>query len=350
MDSGFKKLVDSVMRNLVSMPVSQPPNHRTPGAGEGPRRASQGPVTSTLFPPPAATGLLTPTAQENPPPQPAKPAVIELVNVSKSFTTGEGELISVLDNISLRLEKPGEFVVLLGPSGCGKSTILSLISGLALPEAGEVRIFGETNTETGTQSATVPQAYTCYPWLTALQNVEFGLALQGSMSKSDMRDVAMEYLKKVGLGDRAHARPRELSGGMQQRVAIARTLAVKRPIVLMDEPFGALDAQTREEMQQMLLQLWDEEKNTIVFVTHDITEALLLADRVIVFPPRPVRKLTEIVLPFPYDRPPDIVQQPEFMQWCAYLRQFLKRNEHAFLPEPTVRKVEGTVDADATLG
>ena len=271
--------------------------------------------------------------------------VIELINVTKKFpaTRRSGEVLA-LDNLSLTVEdrrettpeKRGEFVVLLGPSGCGKSTILTLISGLALPQNGEVKVYGQPVTGPHKFSASVPQAYTCFPWLNALENVEFGLSLQNNTSESQRRRVAMDYLTKVGLRDFAGAYHRQLSGGMQQRVAIARTLALKRPIVLMDEPFGALDAQTRADMQQMLLQLWAEEKNTIVFVTHDITEALLLADRVIVFSSRPARIVRDLTVPFPFERPPEIVHEAEFVRHAEDLRQLLGKPKPGVAPAPGV--------------
>lgn len=259
-----------------------------------------------------------------------KVPIVELKNVSKLFPDPRnGESLVALEklNFTIRDEEAGEFVVLLGPSGCGKSTILSLISGLAAPDAGEVRVFGGLVTGPNPKSATVPQAYTCFPWLTALGNVEFGLAIQHK-PKAVRRDIAEEYLHKVGLGDRLNAYPKQLSGGMQQRVAIARTLAIKPPIVLMDEPFGALDAQTRTEMQQMLLELWEEEKNTIIFVTHDITEALLLADRVIVLSSRPANIILDkkdLDKIFGHQRPPSLVREKEFVDLCEKLRQQLKK-------------------------
>ncbi|HZP82789.1 MAG TPA: ABC transporter ATP-binding protein, partial [Chthonomonadaceae bacterium] len=173
-------------------------------------------------------------------------------------------------------------------------------------------------------SVTVPQAYTCFPWLTVQGNVEFGLNIQGK-SPQTRRQMAAEYLDKVGLKDRSAAYPRQLSGGMQQRVAIARTLAMRLPIVLMDEPFGALDAQTRADMQQMLLQLWQEEQNTILFITHDITEGLLLADRVIVFSPRPAQIVHDLKVPFARPRQPSLVYDPQFVNLSQALLQLLKQ-------------------------
>ncbi len=253
--------------------------------------------------------------------------VVELKNVSKWFPDPRnGNRLVAIENINIQIadEESGEFVVLLGPSGCGKSTILNLVSGLLTADEGEVRVFGQRVAGPDPHSATVPQAYTCFPWLTALGNVEFGLAVQGK-PKKERREIAIEYLNKVGLGDRLQARPKELSGGMQQRVAIARTLAMKPRIVLMDEPFGALDAQTRAEMQQMLLQLWAEEKNLIIFVTHDITEALLLADRVIVFSPRPAQIVHDLRVPFPRPRPPSLMHEEQFVNLSEALLHLLKK-------------------------
>jgi NitT/TauT family transport system ATP-binding protein len=230
---------------------------------------------------------------------------IEFRNVVKLFDglrASDKQL--VFDNLNLKLpcHEGSNFVVLLGPSGCGKSTALSLISGLQRPNQGQVLINDEELVGPNHFSATVPQAYTCFPWKSVLGNVLFGLRINRTtiaeltkaesermyLTRRERKKLAMHYLEKVGLGDRLRARPKQLSGGMQQRVAIARTLVLKPPIVLMDEPFGALDAQTRADMQQMLLDLWIEENNLVVFVTHDINEALLLADDIVVFPLRPV--------------------------------------------------------------
>jgi NitT/TauT family transport system ATP-binding protein len=266
----------------------------------------------------------------------AEPHIVDLVNVSKWFDDARtGEHCEALQNFNLTIERgeEGAFVVLLGPSGCGKSTILTLISGLAQPDAGEVRVFGETVTGPNPMSATVPQAYTCFPWRTVIENVEFGLCIRG-MSKRERREIAMDYLERVGLKDRSNAYPKQLSGGMQQRVAIARTLAMKLPIVLMDEPFGALDAQTRSDMQQMLLKLWEAEKNTIIFVTHDITEAVLLGDRIIVFSARPANILWDqghLDKRVGHER---IAQEDRFVALCEELRQELKGQGHDHREEP----------------
>jgi NitT/TauT family transport system ATP-binding protein len=256
--------------------------------------------------------------------------VIELIDVTKRFPVRHGESVAALENLSLSVpnEEAGEFLVLLGPSGCGKSTILNLLAGLIPADAGAVRVFGKPVQYPEPGSVTVPQAYTCFPWLSVLGNVEFGLGLKNIPAR-ERRATATEYLNRVGLGDRLSAYPKQLSGGMQQRVAIARTLALRPPVVLMDEPFGALDAQTRSEMQSMLVQLWTEEKNLIVFITHDITEALLLADRIVVLSPRPARVLHDMRVPFERPRTSALVYSESFMELSQQLLQMLKSSSGA---------------------
>ena len=214
--------------------------------------------------------------------------------------------------------------MLLGPSGCGKSTILQMVSGLLSPDSGTITAFGRPVNGPDPQSVTVPQAYTCFPWLTALGNVEFGLSIQNRPPDA-RRKIAVEYLHKVGLADRHDAYPHQLSGGMLQRVAIARTLAMQPPIVLMDEPFGALDAQTRAEMQEMLISLWSTEKNLVLFVTHDISEALLLADRVLVFSARPARVVHDLRVPFQRPRSPELLYDRRFVEISKALFESLKQ-------------------------
>jgi NitT/TauT family transport system ATP-binding protein len=264
---------------------------------------------------------------------------VELINIGKWFPgLRNGERFHAVQNINLVVptDEDGELVVLLGPSGCGKSTLIQMISGCMTPDEGEVRVFGGRVNGPDLNSVTVPQAYTCFPWLTVQGNVEFGLNIQGKPA-AERRQIAAEYLNKVGLGDRADAMPKQLSGGMQQRVAIARTLAMRPRIVLMDEPFGALDAQTRAEMQQMLLTLWAVEKNIIIFITHDITEALLLADRIIVFSPRPARILKDLRIDFPRPRQQTLIYEPNFVKLSQALLQLLK----------TAPSIEETLEPEA---
>jgi NitT/TauT family transport system ATP-binding protein len=251
---------------------------------------------------------------------------VELSRVGKWFPGfKQGERLRAVQDISLVVpgSPDGEFVVLLGPSGCGKSTLIQMISGLMRPDEGEIRVFGNRVDGPDINSVMVPQAYTCFPWLTVQGNVEFGLNILRKPA-ADRRRTAADYLAKVGLSDRTDAMPRQLSGGMQQRVAIARTLAMRPRVVLMDEPFGALDAQTRAEMQQMLLDLWSQERNIILFITHDITEALLLADRIIVFSARPARILKDLRVPFARPRMQALVYEPDFVKLSQALLLLLK--------------------------
>lgn len=232
------------------------------------------------------------------PEQPKTAPVLELRKVTKSFPGKEGRQFVLQDfDLVVEDEAEGEFIAVLGPSGCGKSTIMSLVGGQSIPDSGEVLSFGTPVKGDNPYAVTVQQAYTCLPWRTVQQNVEFGLEIRG-MNAQERKTVASEYIERVGLGDRANAFPKELSGGMQQRVAIARCLALKPRIMLMDEPFGALDAKIRSDMQALLLELWNAEKNSILFITHDITEALLLADRVIVVAGRPAEIVKDIRVPF----------------------------------------------------
>lgn len=255
------------------------------------------------------------------------PPIVELKNVTKWFPAAEhGDRLVTVKNINLSIPATdsGDFVVFLGPSGCGKSTIMNMIAGMLPPDEGEVWISGERLTGPNPRSVTVPQAYTCFPWLTVAKNVEFGLSIQ-DVPEAERTTRAREYLDRVGLGDRASAYPRQLSGGMQQRVAIARTLAMRPPVVTMDEPFGALDAQTRADMQQMLARLWAEEKNLVIFITHDITEALLLANRIIVFSPCPAEIIHDLQVPFPRPRQASLVFEEQFISLSQALLQLLKK-------------------------
>jgi len=203
---------------------------------------------------------------------------IALDGLSVRFAGGRGETVA-LANVDLAIA-PGEFVAILGPSGCGKSTLLNVIAGFEHPSAGRVLVDGAPVTAPGPERPVVFQQHSLFPWMTALDNVAFGLRMAGQASA---RERARHYLGLVGLADFHHRYPHELSGGMQQRVGLARALAVEPSILLMDEPFGALDAQTRVLMQEQLLRLWEQWRHTVVFVTHDIDEAIFLADRIMVF-------------------------------------------------------------------
>src|SRR3989442_101380 len=207
--------------------------------------------------------------------------------------------IVALDRIDLDVTK-GEFVCLLGPSGCGKSTLLNAIAGFTQPTSGEILAFGKRVVEPQPERAMVFQEYALFPWMTVRDNVAFGLQIRRDPRARSKADELLDKLALRGFGDRF---PKDLSGGMRQRVALARCLALDAPMLLMDEPFGALDALTRRSMQDELLRIWTELKQTIVFVTHGIEESLLLADRVVVMTYRPgtVKKIVPVALPRPRD-------------------------------------------------
>jgi NitT/TauT family transport system ATP-binding protein len=227
---------------------------------------------------------------------------IELVDVSQVFrvrqeATGRLQDFLALDDVSLQV-RDGEFLTLVGPSGCGKSTVLDLISGLTTPSRGQVRIDGQQVTEPGLDRGIVFQQYALLPWRTAQANVEFALEAKGGLTRKERRARARDFLQLVGLDGFESRRPHELSGGMKQRVAIARSLSYEPEVLLMDEPFGALDAQTRESLQEQLLQIWQRMRTTVVFITHDIEEAVYLGGRVAVMSAHPGKIRAVIDVPF----------------------------------------------------
>jgi ABC-type nitrate/sulfonate/bicarbonate transport system ATPase subunit len=225
-------------------------------------------------------------------------ARIEVRGVRKRYAEGEGGL--VLDGIDLAIQD-NEFVTLVGRSGCGKTTLLNVIAGLVAPTAGEVRVNGRLVMGPGGGKGMVFQQHALFPWLTALGNIEFGCKSRG-VPAGERRAIATQLIELVGLGGSEGKYPIELSGGMQQRVAIARALALDPEILLMDEPFGALDELTRIEMQDELLRVWSTRKKTVVFVTHSIWEALVLSDRVVVLGGRPGRVRLDLAVDVPRPR------------------------------------------------
>jgi NitT/TauT family transport system ATP-binding protein len=216
---------------------------------------------------------------------------IEIKNINKSFD-GRGKNLSVLEDINLTIDD-GEFVCLLGPSGCGKTTLLRLIAGLDNPTSGEIVANGEVVENPSGDRAVIFQQYSLFPWLTVLQNVTFGLEMSGG-SKEENVKAAERYLKSVGLLEFKDSYPHELSGGMKQRVAIIRSLLNHSPILLMDEPFSALDMQNRHKLQEQLIGVWKRFENTIVFVTHDVDEAVYLADKIVLLDKNP-GKIAEVI-------------------------------------------------------
>ncbi|MDD3372945.1 MAG: ABC transporter ATP-binding protein, partial [Methanoculleus bourgensis] len=220
----------------------------------------------------------------------------------KTFTKEDGTATPALEGVTLEI-RDKEFVCLVGPSGCGKTTLLRIIAGLETPTTGSVTIDGSAVTGPDPKRGMVFQEYSLFPWRRVIDNIAFGLEMKG-VSREERRQTAEYYLKMVGLSRFRDAYPFELSGGMRQRVAIARALANEPDVLLMDEPFGALDAQTRNRMQKELLCLWKKTEKTIVFVTHSVDEAVYLSDRIIVLSPRPgsVQEIITIPWPRPRDR------------------------------------------------
>jgi NitT/TauT family transport system ATP-binding protein len=214
--------------------------------------------------------------------------------VSKTFEgdTHHGD-IHVIDNVSMDVEA-GEFVVYLGPSGCGKTTLMRIVGGLETATGGDIYIAGDKVTGPDRRKGMVFQAYTSFPWLTVIENIRFGTRYRDDIGEVEKQEITRHYLDLVGLADFANYYVNRISGGMRQRVAIARTLAAAPDILLMDEPFGALDAQTREFLQDQLLEINREERKTTVFVTHDVDEAVYLADRIFMFSARPATIIEEI--------------------------------------------------------
>jgi NitT/TauT family transport system ATP-binding protein len=232
-------------------------------------------------------------------------------DVSVVFRARRGQEVVAIDRLSLDV-RDREIVSIVGPSGCGKSTLLRLVAGLVRPSAGEIRLDGRLVTEPGAERGMVFQSYTLFPWLTVHGNVEFGPRIRG-MPEAHCREVAARHIQMVGLAGFERAYPKELSGGMMQRAAIARALANDPEVLLMDEPFGALDAQTRAFMQELLLDLWQKTPKTILFVTHDIDEALFLGDRVYVMTARPGRLRAEVSISLPRPRTLEVTTSEEFM-------------------------------------
>ncbi len=242
--------------------------------------------------------------------------VLELRKVSKTFVNPDGQEFQAIRDVNLEvpdLPGRGEFRVFLGPSGCGKSTILNIVAGLFKPTTGHALLRDKPIEGPGPDRGMVFQSYSSYPWLTVLENVGFGLKLRG-VAKDEREQTARAWIKKVGLAGSEKKYPGQLSGGMRQRVAIARTLAVKPQIILMDEPFGALDVQIRLGMQNLINELWEEIEGTILFVTHDIAEAVYLADKIHILSSGPGSLVDEIDIDLPLHRTEDLKQTARFRE------------------------------------
>jgi NitT/TauT family transport system ATP-binding protein len=236
------------------------------------------------------------------------PGLVEIDGVSIVFGKGH-QTHKAVEETSIRVE-PGEFVCILGPSGCGKSTLLNTVAGYVKPNRGEVRVDGDLVTKPGPDRGMVFQQYSLFPWKTVKENVAFGPKIAGR----DAEPIANTFLDMVGLSRFANRYPAELSGGMQQRVGIARALANYPRVLLMDEPFGALDAQTRVMMQENLLKIWSDFGTTVLFVTHDIDEAIFLADRVLIMSASPGRIIADLLVELPRPRLPELSAEPAFVE------------------------------------
>jgi ABC-type nitrate/sulfonate/bicarbonate transport system ATPase subunit len=248
---------------------------------------------------------------------PASTPKIVVDAVGKIFGEGDDEFLAI-DRIDLSVA-PNEFVSIVGTSGCGKSTLLNMVGGLTEPTFGDVLIDGKPVTGPGRDRGFVFQGYSLFEWMTVEGNILFALE-KSRMDKAEKADLVRQFIAEVGLAGFEKAYPRQLSGGMRQRVAIARALVYKPSLLLMDEPFGALDAQTRGMMQELLLKVWEDHKVTVLFVTHDVEEAIFLADRVVVLASRPGRLKRELKIELERPRRYDIVTSPEF---SAYKRDIL---------------------------
>ena len=246
---------------------------------------------------------------------------LEISQLHKHFVRRGAPLVALKD-INMHVET-GEFVCVVGASGSGKSTLLRLIAGLDFPTSGSIEVDYEPVVGPGADRGMVFQKYTLYPWMTVQQNVEFGLKLL-KIERQERRELAASYLDIVGLAKFAHSLPKQLSGGMKQRVAIARALATQPKILLMDEPFGALDIQTKESMQQFLLEIWAKTGCTILMITHDVREAVFLAQRVYVLSARPGSIRQEFKIDLPANRNYQIKRQPQFHQQADEIFDLLR--------------------------
>ena len=240
---------------------------------------------------------------------------IEFQDVSVSF----GDL-TVVEHANYAIAE-GEFVSIIGPSGCGKTTMMNIVAGFVQPSTGQVLIDGAPVRGPGPERGVIFQEYGVFPWLTVEQNIAFGLKLKANRTtQAEQRQIVDRYLSLMGLQDFRHAYPKTLSGGMRQRLALARAYAVKPQFLLMDEPFGALDAQTRSAMQDLLLQVLAEEGKTVMLITHSVEEAIYLSSRIIVVSARPSRILEIIEVPFGYPRDASVLENPVFGELRAHIR------------------------------
>lgn len=242
-------------------------------------------------------------------------------NVCKIYNAGKKNAFKAIDNVNVEVCE-NEFVCMVGPSGCGKSTLLRMLAGLDFPTSGEITIDGEKIIGPGANRGMVFQTYTLFPWMTVEDNIKFGPKLK-KMTKQEQQEITDKYLTAIGLEKFRNSRPKELSGGMKQRVAIARALANNPEVLLMDEPFGALDLFTKSQMQLMMRELWQRERTTIVFITHDIEEAVFLGTKVYVMSASPGQIREVIDIDLPYSRDLDLKDTPEFIKIRRHIHSLL---------------------------
>jgi nitrate/nitrite transport system ATP-binding protein len=251
---------------------------------------------------------------------------LEFDSVAKIYPTAKGSY-TVLEDVNFSVEE-GEFVCVIGHSGCGKSTLLSMVSGLSKPSLGEIRLKNQPITNPGPDRMVIFQNYSLLPWKTAYENVYLAVEqVYKHKSSQEKKDITLEHLELVGLSEAIDKKPGQLSGGMKQRVAIARALATRPEVLIMDEPFGALDPITREEMQEELVKIWQDHRCTVLMITHDIDEALLLSDRLVMMTNGPAANIGEI-LDIPFPRPRDrlkMINNPQYIELRNYALDFLFR-------------------------
>ncbi|RYF34473.1 MAG: ABC transporter ATP-binding protein [Comamonadaceae bacterium] len=268
-------------------------------------------------------------------PTPPTDVRVRFDNVSVEFPTADGPM-RVLDGVSLDIRQ-GEFVSIIGPSGCGKTTLMNILGGFVSPTGGSVLLDGQPVKGPGPDRGVIFQEYGVFPWLTVRQNIAFGLKLAGNKVPRQERDaIVARYMGLMGLKDFADHFPKHLSGGMRQRLALARAYAVKPQFLLMDEPFGALDAQTRSAMQDLLLEVLQTENKTVMLITHSVEEAIYLSSRIVVVTARPARIRTVIDVPFGYPRGENVHEDPRFIELRAQIRELVMQ-EYAAQARQTVR-------------
>ena len=270
---------------------------------------------------------------------------LKLSRISKSFVSDDGETTPVIDNVSMDV-LVGEFVVFLGPSGCGKTTLMRIVGGLETSNDGEVLLSGEKVTGPDRKKGMVFQAYTSFPWLTVLDNIRFGTKYRNDIGKTEKEMVADHYLQLVGLKEFSNYYVNRISGGMRQRVAIARTLAANPDVLLMDEPFGALDAQTREFLQGQLLEINKKERKTTIFVTHDVDESIVLADRIFIFSARPasVIEIIQVSQHITSERDISVKETQSFFKLRNHIRDLMRdqaRRTQELAEQEIIHGVEG---------